>query len=207
MPHTRARSVVEVRIIEASVQLFAQGGFRGTSTRQIAHLADVSEATLFRHFPRKAALFWAAAESQLRQLKLGMSLHSSLANDLDPAQVIPQIVDYLLATMVQQPDLLRLLYVAVTELRGSEPIFREHLGPIFESLNRYFSRCIARGMVCDIDPPMLTLGIAAAVGGYRSLYELFSDKTSRWNMEKVARGYSQLWLNAVRQQVPEAQLR
>ena len=193
----KAHSVVEVRIIEASVQLFSCRGFKGTSTRQIAHLADVSEATLFRHFPRKTNLFWAAAESRLKQLKLGRDLQNSLANDLDPAEVVPLIVAFLVDTVVQQPQLLRLLYVAANELSGSESMFREHLGPIFDSVNAYFGRCAAKGMVRDLDPSMVTLSMAAAIATHSSLHQLFADKDSRWNPKNTALGHSRLWLNAL----------
>lgn len=198
MHKTTGKSVTEVRIIEASVQLFAQRGFRGTSTRQIAHLADVSEATLFRHFPRKARLFWAAAESRLKQLKLGRHLQTSLANDVNPAEVIPLIVTFLLETEEQEPQLLRLLCVAANELRGSERMFKEHLGPIFDSVNDYFGRCAAKGVVCNVDPSMVTLGMAAAIGTHRLLHQLFAGKSSRWNTEEMARAHGQLWLNALR---------
>ena len=203
MHKTAARSVVEVRIIEASVQLFAQRGFKGTSTRQIAHLADVSEATLFRHFPRKTRLFWEAAESTLRRVKLGRALQMSLANDVEPAQVIPLIVRFLVQTIAQEPQLLRLLWVAANELRGSDRMLREHLGPIFDSVNAYFSRCAARGVVCNLDPSMVTLSMAAAIGTHRSLHQFFADKTSPWKAKEMAREHSQLWLNVVRQQLPE----
>ena len=204
--NTAGKSVVEVRIIEASVQLFARRGFRGTSTRQIAHLAEVSEATLFRHFPRKTGLFWAAAESRLKQLKLGRNLQNSLANDLNPDEVIPLIVTFLLETEAQEPQLLPLLYVAANELRGSERMFKEHLGPIFDSLNDYFRRCSAKGTVCNLDPSLVTLGMAAAIGAHRSLHQLFAGKGSPWNVEEAARAHCQLWLNALRQQVPDGQL-
>ena len=52
-PARNVRNITEVRIIEAAVQLFAQQGFKGTSTREIAELAKVNEATLFRHFAKK----------------------------------------------------------------------------------------------------------------------------------------------------------
>jgi TetR/AcrR family transcriptional regulator len=190
-------SVLEERIIEASVQLFSCRGFKGTSTRQIAHLANVSEATLFRHFPRKTGLFWTAAESRLKQLKLGRDLQNSLANDLDPAQVVPLIVTFLVDIVVQQPQLLRLLYVAANEMHGSERMFREHLGPIFDSVNTYFGRCVAKGIVNNLDPSMVTLGMAAAIATHSSLHQLFAYKDLRCNPEETARGHSRLWLNAI----------
>ena len=46
-----------VGIVEAAKPLFARHGFAGTTTRQIAQMAGVSEALLFQHFPSKAALY------------------------------------------------------------------------------------------------------------------------------------------------------
>jgi len=56
----RARLPAEERrvaIVEAAKPLFARHGFAGTTTRQIARAAGVSEALLFQHFPSKAALY------------------------------------------------------------------------------------------------------------------------------------------------------
>jgi AcrR family transcriptional regulator len=44
------------RILKAAGELYAETGFRGTTTRQIAQLAGVNEVTLFRHFGSKTAL-------------------------------------------------------------------------------------------------------------------------------------------------------
>ena len=44
-------------IIEAARPLFAQNGFHGTSVRDIARAADVSEALLYKHFPSKEAMY------------------------------------------------------------------------------------------------------------------------------------------------------
>lgn len=44
-------------ILQAAVPLFARCGFRGTTTREIAAAARVSEALLYRHFPSKEVLF------------------------------------------------------------------------------------------------------------------------------------------------------
>ncbi|HEV8196868.1 MAG TPA: helix-turn-helix domain-containing protein [Gemmatimonadales bacterium] len=44
------------KILDAATELYAETGFRGTTTRQIAQLAGVNEVTLFRHFGSKTAL-------------------------------------------------------------------------------------------------------------------------------------------------------
>ena len=44
-------------IIKAVRQVFAEKGFHGTLTRELAEAAGVSEALLFKHFPNKEALY------------------------------------------------------------------------------------------------------------------------------------------------------
>lgn len=53
----RTREDVVERIREAARMLFAERGYHGTATREIARVADVSETLLFRYYGSKAALF------------------------------------------------------------------------------------------------------------------------------------------------------
>src|SRR5579862_4940187 len=44
-------------IVAAAVPLFARKGFAGTTTKELAEAAGISEALLFRHFPSKKQLY------------------------------------------------------------------------------------------------------------------------------------------------------
>jgi len=44
-------------IVAAAVPLFARKGFAGTTTKELAETAGISEALLFRHFPSKKQLY------------------------------------------------------------------------------------------------------------------------------------------------------
>jgi TetR/AcrR family transcriptional regulator, transcriptional repressor of aconitase len=44
-------------IVAAAVPLFARSGFAGTTTKELAEAAGISEALLFRHFPSKKQLY------------------------------------------------------------------------------------------------------------------------------------------------------
>jgi AcrR family transcriptional regulator len=44
-------------IVTAAVPLFARKGFSGTTTKELAEAAGISEALLFRHFPSKKHLY------------------------------------------------------------------------------------------------------------------------------------------------------
>jgi AcrR family transcriptional regulator len=44
-------------IVQVATRIFAENGFHGTTTRQLAKAAGVSEALLYKHFPSKESLF------------------------------------------------------------------------------------------------------------------------------------------------------
>lgn len=55
-------------LIEAAVAAFAEHGFHGTPTTEIAKAAGISQAYLFRLFPTKAELYVAAVDRCYRRL-------------------------------------------------------------------------------------------------------------------------------------------
>src|SRR6185437_4639331 len=79
------------KVVHAAAQLFARQGYHGTSTREIARLADISENTLFRYFEHKEDLFWTALRSRLSGLELRRDLLTGIADGAAPEVVLPQI--------------------------------------------------------------------------------------------------------------------
>src|SRR5580765_8807588 len=50
-------------IVEAVQDVFAEKGFDGTTTRELARAAGVSEALLYKHFPSKESLYGAMLDA------------------------------------------------------------------------------------------------------------------------------------------------
>src|SRR5436190_12250514 len=50
-------------ILAAVRSVFAERGFHGTTTKQLAEAAGVSEALLFKHFPSKDAMYAAMQQA------------------------------------------------------------------------------------------------------------------------------------------------
>lgn len=192
------RSVTEVRLVEAAAQLFARHGFKATTTREIAQLASLNEATLFRYFPRKPDLFLAALESHLNRVRFSHDLQTSLANDDDPEVVLPKLVAFFLNILNTQPELRSLLHVAGFELPEAQKLIREHFGPIFDTLCAYFKRSSAREAISQIDPQLAAFGLLGAVSAHHLLRAVF---TSREDSQAPAADrpelYVSLWLHGL----------
>ncbi len=57
---TKRGEATRARLIEATRSVVAELGYAHASTRAIAQAAGVAEGTIYRHFPDKASLFFAA---------------------------------------------------------------------------------------------------------------------------------------------------
>jgi TetR/AcrR family transcriptional regulator len=184
--------------VEAAAQLFAHHGYKGTTTREIAQLADLNEATLFRYFPRKPELFWAAVKSHVTRVTLARDTQISLAGDDEPAIVVPLLVTFLLDHLNRQPQLHRLLHVAAFELPEAGTMIREHLGPIFDMVCAYFKRCAEKGTMRKIEPSLAMLGLIGAVTAHHGLRSLFTEKEPPYsNDQQAISAYAVLWLNGL----------
>jgi AcrR family transcriptional regulator len=199
MTHTRGGST-EVRIVDAAVRLFAQQGFSGTSTREIARLANVNETSLFRYFPRKQDLFWAAVRSRLDHLHLSEALQAGLAQHGDPEVVIPLIVEFLLQTSILEPELVRLLHFGLLELGPiAERVCRQQLIPIFQAITDYLGQCVKDGILRKgVDPVLTTLSLAITILPHQSASRMLMDPCAPYsNTAEAISAYSNFWLGAL----------
>ena len=73
------------RILEAALELFAQEGFKATSTSKVAKRAGVSEGLIFRHFGNKEGLLDAIIQQGEERVKL---LFADVVLETDPKEVI-----------------------------------------------------------------------------------------------------------------------
>ena len=187
------------RIVEAAVQLFSRQGFAASSTHEIARLAGVSEVTVFRHFPRKRDLFWAATESRLGRLRISKELRSRLEGDENPRTALPRIVALLVETLHHQPETIRLLYLSLFELdHGADRILRKHLVPLFQPLREYIARCVSKGLIRDVEPGITALGLAALIAVHQGLQSILNqDGIPCVSTDDVIATYSDFWMTAM----------
>ncbi len=199
------KGTTERRILDAAVQLFSHQGFNGTSTREIARLADVNEATLFRYFARKQDLFWAAVQLRLEKVRVGRQLQAALAKRSSPEIVIPLIVEFLVQIAAFHPELTRLLHFSFLELRsGAEAACKRQFGPIFDSMVAYIASCAERGLVESSDPVMTVIAIGTMIISHRDIAEFFTGRTASFaGTDEAIATYSRFWVSAL---VPTSRL-
>jgi AcrR family transcriptional regulator len=194
-----SKARTEECIVDAAVQLFAEQGFNGTRTKNIARLAGVNETTMFRYFPSKQVLFWAGLQSRLKQLRLSKELQTSMARNEAPEIVLPLIVEFIVETATYQPELLRLLAFGLLELRpDAERFCRQHLSPIVQAISDYLSGCVKRGELRSLDPLMSCLALASTAISHQSLYQILMGYSPPYTSTKEATAaHTRFWLDAL----------
>ncbi len=186
-------------IQSAACQLFARQGYHGTSTREIARLADVSENTIFRHFERKEDLFWSALRSRCSTIKLRKDMLDGMAEGEAPEVVLPKIIEFLTDIRNYSPELLRLIAVAMLEMQWkAELLCDECLAPAFNAISGYLASVVSSGKVRKVDPVMVSAALISMVMVYPWLSRHTSSSISRYPDSRAAeRAYTAFWLDVL----------
>jgi AcrR family transcriptional regulator len=199
-PQTRFSSADRrQQILDVATSLFAQQGFRGTTTRLIADRSGVTEALIFRHFPSKEELYWAVIWSKIESAAPRERLQESLAaggNDLD---ILSRVALQLLERRSKDQTLSRLLLFSALEKHElSERFFRNYVADYFEVLARFVRRGIAAGRFRSVDPLLAARGFLGMVIYHSWIQELYGGKkVQEFDPRVVSRTLAGIWLEGM----------
>jgi len=90
------------QILDAALRVFAERGFHGATTRELAKASGVSEALMFRHFPTKEHLYL-ALQSHCCQAKAGEKAEMLGTLQNSTASLVT-LIHYMMAKMLRPPD-------------------------------------------------------------------------------------------------------
>lgn len=189
-PSHPGRGDAEARILASAAEMFANFGYNGVSTRDIASAAGVNEVTIYRHYPRKRDLYVAVLEAELRQVKLRGDLLTCVAEASDGKTAVARTFELIAATVAQRPQLLRLVQYSALELSEDiDPLLRRHLGQLVEVIARYLEPWVNKGELRCSSAKAMVLSLVAIILSHRSLYRLFSSDGS--SPETMIKAYAE----------------
>jgi len=181
----------EERILLGAADLFAKLGYNGVSTRDIAIRASVNEVTIYRHYPRKRDLYLAVLDAELQQVKLRGDLLGRIAEAADGQTALERTLELIAATLLNKPELLRLLQFSALELgEDIDPMLRKHLGQLVEVVAHYLEPWAAKGELRNANAKAVVLALIAMVVNYRSLHRLFLSGGS--NQQAIIKAFTEL---------------
>ena len=164
------------QIVQAAVELFSRRGFRGTTTREIAEAAGISEAAVFKYFATKEDLYTAIIETKARTDEV-IAKAAAAAARRDDAGVFRAVGLHFLGEVQRDPTLMRLLLFSALEGHElSEMFFRSRVRRLHEFLAEYIRAGTADGRFRSLDPLLAARAFLGMVFHNLLIHELFGVK-------------------------------
>ncbi|AUX38710.1 TetR family transcriptional regulator [Sorangium cellulosum] len=173
------------KIVEAAVSAFAEQGFAGTATKDIARRAGVAEATIFKYFPSKRELLLGVLGPAIEQL-----VGPAMARSMDPvlSATYPSFEAFLRALLAERiafvrahPRLVRILAQELpfdAELRMG--ILRRVYAPLLAKGLALIERFQQEGQVVDWPAPLVVRCVVSTFMGY-IVHRVFIAPDAAWD--------------------------
>jgi AcrR family transcriptional regulator len=130
-------------ILEAGLKLFAEKGYNGSTTAEIARAAGVAEGTIFRHFPTKKDLLIAVLEPKV--LEGLVQLNKEHSEDT-PTEFFRCFLRNRLELIKKNESLIRLMFAeAQYHIEVREALFNGIIGQAISITKPWFEKGVERG--------------------------------------------------------------
>lgn len=191
-----------MQILKLAVNLFSQRGFSGTTTREIAHAAGVSEAMVFRHFATKEELYSAILDHKACS-DSSFDPFAVVANAVqrkDDRGVFEGLAFSALEHHDRDPEFHRLLLHAALEQHALAEMFWErNVRPVYEFLGDYVRQRQGEGAMIEIEPGVVVRAFIGMVIHHSLNNTLWDPKRSLLNIsnEAAARSFANILLGGI----------
>jgi AcrR family transcriptional regulator len=191
----------QASLISEAAALFAAKGFKGTTTKEIAKAAGVSEALVFKYFPTKHALY-AAILAEKAPLSELVGAIEEVARKRDDHQVFTLIASYRIRPGADPTMLRLLLFSALEGHELADMFFGKQHRVFYDYLASYIRTRIEEGAFRRMDPLLAARAFIGMVVHHRLLHEIFEVPMHCSHEETVA-AYVDLFLNGLRRSKPQ----
>ena len=190
-----------LQILAVAVSLFSKRGFRGTTTKEIAQAAGVSEAMVFRHFATKEELYTAILN---RKCSGGRFEPAEMAADSmhrkDDRGVFESLALGALEYHENDPEFQRLLlHSALEKHELAQMFFDEFVRRVYEFLGAYLRERQREGALVEIDPAIVVRCFIGMVMHHSLNNNLWDPKRRLLNIsnESAAKHFTDILLNGI----------
>jgi AcrR family transcriptional regulator len=111
------------RIREASLDLFAEGGFEGTGINEIAARVGITKSVIYYHYKNKEAILADIAEGSIGQaIELKRDIARRFGEDIGRGRDLTAVVDTILAFVLSHKKVLKVLLMESIKGGSSVPL-------------------------------------------------------------------------------------
>jgi len=192
----------KLQILREAMSLFSQRGFQGTTTKEIAAAAGVSEAMLFKHFATKQELYSAILDHK-----------ACLHDEMDPSQIVAEAVarkddravfEGLALHALEQhecdPEFQRLLlHSALEEHQLAQMFWEKFVLRVYKFLGAYIRERQSDGAFIEIDPRVVVRAFIGMIVHHSLVNNLWDrqHRLLRISNQKSAREFTNILLHGI----------
>jgi len=166
------------QIVSTAFDLFAQNGFRGTTTRELAHAVGVSEPVLYQHFPNKKELYTAIVQ---HMIEVGSAEFcgrmEAVLNEADERASLQRLGELVMAWYLDDPRMIRLLLFSALEGHELAEIWHTQVvTAFFAPFEAKLARLADVGRLKKMEPTVLMRSFVGMVAHYSLITILFKHR-------------------------------
>lgn len=195
------------QILQTAVNLFSQRGFKGTTTKEIARAAGVSEAMVFRHFATKDELYGAILDNKACSdgvhrfpWEANEKLQKAISQKDDFAVFYNIALDALNKHQSDVGFMRLLFYSALEEHVLAERFFHDFIERVYEFIGGYVAQRQKNKVFRKIDPRIAVRSFLGMLI-HHSLNNILWDKERvilNISNEEAAKNFAEILLRGIR---------
>ncbi len=191
------------QICQIAMRLFSESGFRGTTTKEIANAAGISEATVFKHFTNKDELYTAILDYKACNHGFEDPFFE-IADRIEAKDDFGVFYGMALTALNKHQadsDFLRLmLHSALEEHELARVFFEGFITHVYNFLGEYIRQRQADGAFREVEPRVV---VRAFIGMFihHSLNNILWDKEQKLlkiSNEDAAREFTEILLRGIK---------
>lgn len=194
------------QLLEVATSAFSRRGFKGTTTKEIAAEAGVTEAVIFQHFPSKEALYSAVLELHLDtsdEEKWIEEVNSCMECNDDEGVFLSFIRRILLAYRCDPMIERVILFAALEGHEQGLARMQRQFAPILERFMEYIARRQREGALADCNPHAIMISLGGVAHQYGLITQIFRAPTPNVSDDEMAQLFTRILLYGV-QAIPSA---
>ena len=186
-------------IVKEAIRLFAEKGFRGTTTRELAAAVGVSEPVIYQHFAAKKDLYAAIIESKSLEATITIDFWDESSASDDFAAFLA--LGHLIWRWYDDRTLTRLLFFSALEGHElSDLFFNRHAAGFLGAVSDHIRERIEAGAFRPMDPETLAWSFIGMVAHHAESISVFRFDPKPRPREAVLTDMVEIFLRGVLKQ-------
>ncbi|MEX2260717.1 MAG: TetR/AcrR family transcriptional regulator [Bryobacteraceae bacterium] len=186
-------------IIGVALRLFAEKGFRGVTTRELATAAGITEPILYQHFKTKRDLYAAIIESKAREGHPVVKRLQAYYEARDDRKFFGVLANAMLACYERDPEYMRLLLFSGLERHEMAQLFIDReIVDFYALVSSYIKRRIKDGDFQKLNPNVAARIFVGMVSHHGLVGLIFGDRFVKASRKKVIDSMVGVFLEGIR---------